>query len=153
MTDRVEYTVYSKTYNLVLAGDREEDIDEACDATEYDSFGKAEEAIAYAKKLQAEPENVALNRTGDGFGSISHELIWVDAYRFDARADEWVQVGPDGSDITDGWSESICIHDCLEDRPDLKTAWDKAVKSKWDFLDYRSDSFGGVYDFLGKDDD
>ena len=153
MDGKTEYTVYSKTYNLALMGDRDEDIDEACDATEYETFDTAGEAIAYAKALQADSGNVALNRTRDGFGSISHELIWVDAYRFDAEADGWVQVGRDGSDITDGWSVPIYTHDCLEDRPDLKAAWDKAVKSKWDFLDYRSDSFGGVFDFLGRDDD
>lgn len=63
----------------------------------------------------------------------------VDAAIAEGRTDD--PYGPD----------SIYCHDTLDDHPRLKAAWDKAVRAKWDYLDYKADDYYTVRAFLEDD--
>lgn len=84
---------------------------------------------------------------GFGVGSIDHAVIYVDAY-FEEDG-EVVPCDAEGREGLDGLAaDPVYVHDCLDDRPDVRVAWDKAVEGKRSWFDYEADHFCDVSDFL-----
>lgn len=142
------YTVFDRTMTLCMQGDRVEDAGAACAPNEYGTFDNIEAAIAEAREVASDPESVKLIDQRKGIGAVEHRLVWVDAFIYDDDYDEWVPCDEDGSTEGPCGAEPVYCHDCLDDRPDIKAAWDKAVRSKWDYMDYESDEFCTVRSFL-----
>lgn len=147
----IKYTVYANRYILSLDGDRVEDKAYGS-ADEYGTHDTLQEAIDEVRELAQDPDNVAANRTCYGVGSISHTVYTVDAYDYDAAADEWTPCNPDGSPALDWGAEPAYTYDALDQRKDLADAFNKAVKDYYGFLDYDRDTCGSLFDYLPEED-
>lgn len=142
-----KYTVYATRYVLRLQGDRVEDKADGS-ADEYGTHDTLQEAIDEVRELAADPDNVAAHRTRYGVGSIEHMVYTVDAYAYDADADEWTPCNSDGSPALDWGTEPAYTYDTLDQRQDLEQAFNKAVKAYHGFLDYDRETFGSLFDYL-----
>lgn len=142
-----KYTVYATSYTMRLQGDRVEDTADGS-ADEYGTHSTLDAAVAEVRELAADPETVSAHRTNHGVGSISHVVYTVDAYAYDADADEWTPCNPDGSPALDWGTEPAYTYDALDQRRDLADAFDKAVKAYHGFLDYERETFGSLFDYL-----
>ncbi len=152
--NKIEFTVYSKTMTLCMQGDRVEDFGDACDPNEYGTFESMADAIAEAKEIAADPESVRLfDQGGKGIGAVEHRLVYVDAFLYDEDNDEWIPSDAKGNTDDPCGPESVYYHDCIDDRPDIKAAWDKAVHAKWAYLDYKDDEYYTVRAFLEEDEE
>lgn len=147
----IKYTVNANRYTMRLQGDRVEDTT-SVDGYEYGTHDTLEDAIAEVRELAQDPDNVAAHRTRYGVGSIEHMVYTVDAYAYDAAADEWTPCNPDGSPALDWGAEPAYTYDALDQRQDLADAFNKAVKAYHGFLDYDRDTFGSLFDYLHEED-
>lgn len=147
----IKYTVNANRYTLRLQGDRVEDTTSG-DGCEYGTHDTLDAAVAEVRELAADPDNVTASRTRSGVGSIEHMVYTVDAYAYDADADEWTPCNPDGSPALDWGAEPAYTYDALDQRQDLADAFNKAVKAYHGFLDYDRETFGSLFDYLPKED-
>lgn len=147
----IKYTVNANRYTMRLQGDRVEDTTSG-DGYEYGTHDTLQEAIDEVRELAADPDNVAAHRTRYGVGSIEHMVYTVDAYAYDADADEWTPCNPDGTEAESWGTEPAYTYDALDQRQDLEQAFNKAVKAYHGFLDYARETFGSLFDYLPEED-
>lgn len=145
-----KYTVCATRYVLRLQGGRVEDAANGS-ADECGTHDTLDAAVAEVRELASDPETVSAHRTRHGVGSISHVVYTVDAFAYDADADEWTPCNPDGSPALDWGTEPAYTYDSLDQRRDLEQAFNKAVKAYHGFLDYECETFGSLFDYLPED--
>ena len=98
------------------------------------------------------PDAVKLiDQRGRGIGAIDHLLVYVDAFLHDEETDDFIPCDAEGRTDDPYGPDSIYCHDALDTHPRLKAAWDKAVRAKWDYLDYKADDYYTVRAFLDED--
>lgn len=143
MTDR--YATYIKEHIRTMAGDREEDVEDNCDADEVYCGPSEEEAVAEAKSRLAEA-GVEVTETRGGIGSITYLVASVVRYQVDDGG-QVVDEDEDGDPIED---VEVFYETSMTDEADA--AWEKAKKSYWKFLDYDAEGYTTVADSLGVSD-
>lgn len=148
MKKEIEYTVVGEQFVLSMQGDRVEDAARFADPDECGTYSTLEEAVAKAEELAADPANVKLYDQRYGIGAIEHMVYSVCAYVYDEEDDEWLPCDENGEQDEWGGAEALHCHDCLDDRPELKEAWRKAVKGKLDYLDYEEDGYASVRAYM-----
>ena len=147
----IKFTVCANRYTMRLQGDRVEDTTSG-GKCEYGTHDTLQEAIDEVRDLAADPDNVTASRTRSGVGSIDHMVYTVDAYAYDADADEWTPCNPDGTEAESCGTEPAYTYDALDQRQDLADAFNKAVKAYHGFLDYDRETFGSLFDCLPEED-
>lgn len=148
MKKEIEYTVVGEEYVLSMQGDRAEDMTKFGDPEECGTYLTLQEAVARAEELAADPDSVKLHDQRRGIGSIEHRVYYVSAYVFDEEDGEWLPCDENGEQDEWGGADSLYYHDCLDDHPELKEAWQKAVKGYYAYLDYEADGYAGVRAYM-----
>lgn len=148
----IRYTVYSRTLTLCMSGESVDEKGHFCEPDQYGTFDTVDAAIAEAREIAAAPDAVKLiDQRGRGIGAIDHLLVYVDAFLHDEETGDFIPCDAEGRTDDPYGPDSIYCHDTLDDHPQLKAAWDKAVRAKWDYLDYESDEYYTVRAFLDED--
>lgn len=148
---KIEYAVVAEEYLLSMQGDRVEDTTKLGEPDEYGVYSTLEEAVAKVEELVADPSNVKVYAQKRGIGAIEHRVYHVMAYVYDEQEDEWLPCDQNGEQDEWGGVDSLHYHDCLDDRPELKEAWRKAVKGYHAYLDYEEDGYAGVCAYMDED--
>lgn len=148
----IKYTVYSRTLTLCMSGENVDEKGHSCEPDQYGTFDTLDAAIAEAREIAAAPDAVKLiDQRGRGIGAIDHLLVYVDAFLHDEETDDYIPCDAEGRADDLCGPDSIYYHDTLDDHPRIKAAWEKAVRAKWDYLDYKADDYYTVRAFLEDD--
>lgn len=142
----------SRTHTLSETEGRVEDLEPFCEEDLHGEFGTLEEAVARAREIAGAPDAVRLwDQRGRGIGAIDHVVAWVDASFYDPDEDEWVPCDADGEPGGLYGADPVYTVDALDGRPELRAAWDEAVRSKRRWLDYEDDGYDTVRSLLAGD--
>lgn len=132
------YMISARQYILQMQGDREEDSAAPCDDDHITDARSIEEARRIIAELGDGYHDVEVKRTRYGIGSVTR---WV----FDIS-----RLVPD--EDGDGWDEAEpvdCV-DVLDERPDVRLAWESCKRDFYDFLDYQGDGYDQIADVLAE---
>lgn len=141
---KIEHTVCSRTHTLEETDGDVRDYVPFCAEDLHGDFDSFEKAVAKVREITGAPDAAKLYDQRGGIGAIEHVVAWVDAYYYDG--DEYVSCDANGNpDDTIG-----CLYECdaIDCNPKLKAAWEKAVRAKREFLDYESEGWLSVRDYL-----
>ncbi|WP_432316516.1 hypothetical protein [Collinsella aerofaciens] len=137
------FTVFEREITLCMEGDREESKGwDVCDELNVNADSDFDGVVSTVRKWAAN-DSVEVCRTRYGIGSITRPVYDVCA---------WCKDG-DGGFMTcdlDGnaSSDSVFKLDVLDLHPEYLEAWNKAKGEYYTFLDYESDTFPQVADYL-----
>lgn len=148
---KIEYAVVAEEYVLSMQGDRAEDVTKLGEPEECGTYLTLQEAVARTEELAADSANVKLHDHRRGIGCIEHRVYYVMAQMYDEEEDEWLPCDQNGEQDEWGGAESLHYHDTLDDYPELKEAWRKAVKGYHAYLDYEADGYAGVRAYMDED--
>lgn len=145
---KTSFSVTADKHVMHLVGDRVEDYVNACtpdfELGDYDTYEEAVEAAQ--DDIASGFGRAEAHKHDDDIGAVSHTVIKVTGFVFDEERDEWDIRDKYGNPVDD--DAPVFIHDTLDDRPELKEAFDRAVRSYYRFLDYEEDYYCDLFDYL-----
>ena len=132
------YMITARQYTLQMQGGREEDSAASCDDDYIADAPSVEEARRIIAELGDGYHDVEVKRTRYGIGSVTRWVFDVSRLVPDEDGDGW-----DGAEPVD------CV-DVLDERPDVRRAWESCKRDFYGFLDYQGDGYDQVADVLAE---
>lgn len=132
----VVYYLECREELLSMQGDRAEHKWVHDQPDDFGWYNTAEEAVVAARAYMADKRNV-VNPQRDDIGSVTYFTAEVDRRVYDADYGDWTF--PDDCEV-----ESLST---LDGSPE-KRAFDRAMESKWEWLDYEDDGYDTVSFYL-----
>lgn len=135
-----KYMITARQYTRQMQGDRDEDSAAPCDDDYIADADSVEEARRIIANLGDDYHDVEVRRTRYGIGSVTR---WVF---------EVARLVPD--DDGDGWEDAAPVEvvDVLDERPDIRRAWESCKHDFYAFLDYKAEGYDQVADALADED-
>lgn len=132
------YMVTARQYTLQMQGDRAEDSAAPCDDDYIADAPSIEEARRIIAELGDGYHDVKVRRTRYGIGSVTRWVFDVSRLVPDEDGDGW------------GDTEPVDCVDVLDERPDVRRAWESCKRDFYSFLDYEGDGYDQVADVLAE---